>query len=378
MRILHVVTLFSPDGAYGGPVRVATNLSTELAARGVEVTVVGGRRGFAGNSGPESLARLDHQLFESRTAVPGVGFAGVSAPSMLPWLLHHGRTFDLAHVHLARDLTVLPAAVLLQKLKVPVVIQAHGMVDPSAKLSARLVDALATKRVLRGARRVLCLTEEEEDAIRAVGGSTLKTELLLNGVPLSDGLDPSPSSKGVEVAFLARLHSRKRPEFFARSAVQLQKEFPDVKFSIAGPDEGARPGVSSILASAGSPTSIRLLGAIPPERVSAHLSNCSIYVLPTVGEALGMSALEAMALGKPTIVTTSCGLAPDIEKYSAGLVVGPEQAALTNAIRTLLSSSTLRAEMGANARRLVEEKYSIGAIATRLDSIYAGVLGGEV
>ncbi|MBA8848149.1 glycosyltransferase involved in cell wall biosynthesis [Yonghaparkia alkaliphila] len=357
---------------------MATNLSSELANRNHDVTVVGGKRSFegSGSSEPKSIENLDYRLFPSRIAVPGVGFAGIGAPLMLPWLRRNSRNFDVAHIHLARDLTVLPAAVLLQKLNIPMVIQAHGMIVPSPKISARVVDALATKRVLRGARQLLCLTKEEEDASRAVGGQALRTERLLNGVPIPVLPSLSAPPRTVEVAFLARLHKRKRPEFFARSAVELQNEFPDAVFSIAGPDEGAAQSVHRILNAAGSPPSVRVYGAIPPGDVSAHLSRCSVYVLPTVGEALSMSALEAMALGKPAIVTTTCGLAPDIEKYAAGIVVGPEQSALTEAIRTLLSSESMRVRMGANARRLVEEKYSVGAVTTRLEGIYERALGG--
>lgn len=46
MRILHVVTLLGPDGAYGGPARVALNQSAALIDRGHEVTVAAGTRGF--------------------------------------------------------------------------------------------------------------------------------------------------------------------------------------------------------------------------------------------------------------------------------------------------------------------------------------------
>ena len=53
MRILHVVTLVSPDGEYGGPVRVATNLSKALRDLGHDVTIAAGTRGF--ESAPEQL-----------------------------------------------------------------------------------------------------------------------------------------------------------------------------------------------------------------------------------------------------------------------------------------------------------------------------------
>ena len=48
MRILQVATLFTPDGEYGGPVRVAMNQALALAAAGHEVTLAGAARGVGG------------------------------------------------------------------------------------------------------------------------------------------------------------------------------------------------------------------------------------------------------------------------------------------------------------------------------------------
>ena len=55
MRILHVVTLVSPDGAFGGPVRVAENLARELRRRGHDVTVAAAASGFADGEAPTQL-----------------------------------------------------------------------------------------------------------------------------------------------------------------------------------------------------------------------------------------------------------------------------------------------------------------------------------
>ena len=46
MRVLQVVTLISPDGAYGGPTRVAFNQASALMESGVEVDVCAGTLGI--------------------------------------------------------------------------------------------------------------------------------------------------------------------------------------------------------------------------------------------------------------------------------------------------------------------------------------------
>lgn len=377
MRILQIVTLISPDGAYGGPVRVATNQATALQSAGSEVLLIGGAHGYADGESPAFLSDVNHRLFASRVAIPGVGFAGYAAPSMLDWIRRHGRDFDVAHVHMARDLTVLPAAMLLQRLGVPTVLQTHGMVDPSSKPSARLLDAFATRRALRRAKRILFLTETEKHDLHAVAGPHLATEELVNGVPVPALHDARVHAKPLEVAFIARLHPRKRAEVFAKSALDLIPRYPGVTFSIAGPDEGSGAEVRRLHMSAGSPPSLRILGALPPEDVSRRLFEVDLYVLPSVNEPFPMSVLEAMALGKPVIVTDSCGLAPAIQGAAAGMVVGSAQSELTNAIQQFLDSGQLREEAGANGRSLVESHFSMGAVATSLLGIYIKIVSAR-
>lgn len=373
MRVLHVVTLISPDGAYGGPVRVATNQARALHSAGNDVLLIGGARGYGEGESPAFLSDVKHRLFASRVAIPGVGFAGYAAPSMLDWIRRHGRDFDVAHVHLARDLTVLPAAMLLQRLGVPTVLQTHGMVDPSSKPAARLLDALATRRTMRRAKRILFLTETEREDLHAVAGPDLVTGELVNGVPIPHDSGPRDHKRPLEVAFIARLHPRKRALIFAKSALDLIPRYPEVTFSIAGPDEGSGDELRHLHVTAGSPPSLRISGALPPEDVSGRLSEIDLYVLPSIDEPFPMSILEAMSHGKPVIVTRSCGLAPAIERAEAGIVVGNEQGELTHAIQTFLDSAELRVKAGAKARKLIEDHFSIDAIAASLEAIYRGL-----
>lgn len=79
MRILSVVTLVSPDGAFGGPVRVALNQATALRELGHDVTLAAGGRGF--DEPPTELDGVPVRLFPARTVVPGIGFAGLSSPA---------------------------------------------------------------------------------------------------------------------------------------------------------------------------------------------------------------------------------------------------------------------------------------------------------
>lgn len=366
MRVLSVVTLVSPMGEYGGPVRVAVNQARELRAKGHDVVLAGGTRGFP--TPPRTVEGVPAELFPARQVVPGSGFAGLAAPSLWRWLRRHVREFDLVHVHAARDLITLPAAAIARSMRVPFVLQTHGMIDPSGRLLARPLDALLTRRLLRAARSVFYLTEAERAGLRAVAGPDLPLVELPNGVPAAEPAIGSPT--GREVLYLARLAGRKRPRMFVAAARNLAAEFPDTRFTLVGPDEGEGEGVRADIAAAGLPGQLEWSGPLPPEQTLERLRRATVYVLPAVSEPYPMSVLEAMSVGLPVVVTDSCGLAGLISRSGAGLVIGESQAELDEAVRRLLADPAEAAGMGANGRQLVRTELAMAAIADRLLTYY--------
>jgi glycosyltransferase involved in cell wall biosynthesis len=101
-----------------------------------------------------------------------------------------------------------------------------------------------------------------------------------------------------------------------------------------------------------------------------RLSQTDIYVLPSVQEPFPMSVLEAMSLGKPVIITSSCGLADAVRSHDAGLVVGESDEELEAAIEALLSDPCRRQTMGSNAAELVASRFSIRSVAASLMELY--------
>lgn len=193
MNILQIVTLISPDGAYGGPVRVAFNQARQLRAQGHDVRIAGSYRGY--EVPPERIEGTPVYLSKARTVLPGVGFAGIAAPAMFIWMIRNRRTFDVVHVHAARDCVTLPAAALAMVLGKHVVLQTHGMIDRSRRSLALLLDLLLTKCVLRRAAAVLYLTEDERTELLHIQ-KCCRTEHLANGVPKYDGETTQRSAGG--------------------------------------------------------------------------------------------------------------------------------------------------------------------------------------
>jgi glycosyltransferase involved in cell wall biosynthesis len=365
VRILQAITLFSPDGAYGGPVRVSLNQASALRTRGHAVTVVAGERGF--DIAPRFQEGTPLVLRRARQLVPHSGFAGICAPGLINWLLRARGEFDVAHVHLARDLVLLPLATVLMRLRIPFVLQPHGMILPGAHPLAPLTDGLIVSKLLREAHEVFYLTTDERDALDEVARGKARLAPLPNGVPL---YEPASNTEGVqEVLYLARLHPRKRPVDFVEAALALNSRGLEANYTLVGPDEGEAKRVKTIAAQANN---VRWVGPVAAGEGPTRMRQASMYVLPSVSpEPYPMAVLEAMSVGLPVVVTSDCGLAPIIRKYDCGLVIEPGASNVARAIRALLEAPERARAMGGRGRVAVTHDLGMSYVGQRLETSYS-------
>lgn len=368
MRILHIATLVTPNGAYGGPIRVAINQCRALLAAGHDVTFAAGATGFGRNM-PQEFDGLPVKLFHAFKLIPGMGFAALAAPGLQHWLRTELDAYDVVHVHLARDLVTLPAARLARKKNLPYVVQTHGMVVHSDHFLARPLDALWTKRILVGAHNVLHLTPAERNGIVSVSAAVNSYVELRNGVPTHEALLPE-SKRELEVLFMARLHVVKRPVTFVKMAIKLNKSFPDVAFRLVGPDEGEGKVVRKLISESDMGDRLSWDGPLNPNETLARMSHSTIYVLPSERDAFPMSILEAMSLGVPVVVTPGCGLADHIAAVMAGVVADDSVDGLVHALRPMLEDPQYTAALGRNAKRSALVDFNISDVASDLDKIY--------
>ncbi|MCP3757148.1 glycosyltransferase [Streptomyces sp. TBY4] len=368
MRVLHAVTLHSPTHAFGGPVRVALNLAAGLRARGHEASLLALGEGFP-EPWPTSVEGVPAKLFPARRLLP-LGFSGMTSPALLASAGRLVRGADVVHVHLARDLVTLPVALAALRAGRPLVLQTHGMVDPSGKALAKVLDAVAVRRVLRGADALLYLTPHEREGLDAVVGAPLPNAVrLVNGTPAQEER-PAPVGPP-RILYSARLQARKRPVDLVDAAPAVLAVHPDAEFVVAGPDEGELAAVRARVSALGLSAHFTVPGALSTAEVLSELRRAHVYVLPSVDEPFPMSVLEALSVGVPPVVTHSNGLARDIDRAGAGRAVEPGPAGVAAAVLDLLDPTANEAASRA-ARRLATESFSMDAVLDTLLPVYEG------
>lgn len=106
------------------------------------------------------------------------------------------------------------------------------------------------------------------------------------------------------------------------------------------------------------------------------LTALDIFVLPSVAvESFSNAALEAMAVGRPVILSDVGGAREMIDDGVEGYVVSPTELAarLPALISALHADKRKRLQMGQSARRRVETHFSVSAMV----GAYRALLGGE-
>jgi len=370
LRILHVLTYVSATNVFGGPTSVAVGLSKECERRGHEAVILA--PADDATSQRSTWQDVPAQFFKAHRVAP-LGFSGIAAPAGLRWYNEHADDFDVVHVHMARDLFTLPVAALALRKDKPLILQTHGMVDPSARLLAKPLDRALTRRVLRTADSVLYLTDYELRGLEAAAGTPLgNTSRLRNGIRAAAApVDPAASN---ELLFMSRFEDRKRPDHFVRMAHRLIEEGHDLRFALVGPDQGMLTEVLELIDGLGISDRVAYEGALPPEKTLERVSRARALVLPSVREPFPMVLLESMSVGVPVICTTGCGLAEDVRSTGAGLVCEPDLDSLVNAARSIALDDATASTLGQAAFEAAQGPLGIEQVGDDLLQVYRRAL----
>jgi glycosyltransferase involved in cell wall biosynthesis len=98
-------------------------------------------------------------------------------------------------------------------------------------------------------------------------------------------------------------------------------------------------------------------------------------VISSISEALCLSLIEGMSLGKPSVGTNTGGV-PEVVKdgHNGFLVPVGDSRLLADAVQKLVEDPKLRKIMGDRGRLVVSDKFSAASMADRIEKLYQAVL----
>jgi len=377
MRIAHVVQSFDP--ALGGIVTAPLQMAGRQAEFGASVRIW-----TESDPSINSLADTVAPLVDSRPGPRGA-FDG----AFLNRFEREIDGVDVVHLHdFWRPYTARFVSAARRRGKVAV-ISLHGMLMSWPMTRKRLKKnvwlALAGRRTLQRASAIHLLNRTEREQSCAVGIDFACFDVP-NGVdvnefgtmPGSEAIrvrDPSLANRTI-VASLGRLHVIKGPDLLLRAFLDVAHDFPKAVLVLAGPDEGMLPTLRSMIDGHAAATQVRIPGLVRGAERLELLGGCDVFVQPSRSEAMSVSILEAAYAKRCLLITDACSV-PEVADCDAGMCVPATAESLRDALRVLLGDSALRERLGANARRMVEERFTLARTTPAMLERYDQLVRGE-
>lgn len=253
-------------------------------------------------------------------------------------------------------------------LRVAMVTGAGSMLAPQVGVRQRLVGGLVRALYAVGLRQVhLVLFQNADDRARFRQLHLLPARtrtVLING----SGVDldafawaPTPEPP-LRFLLVGRLLRDKGLREYADAARCLRSEHPAARFRLLGPfDTNPTALPTGTVEHWHAEGVIDYLGAT--DDVRPHLAAAHVLVLPSYGEGMPRSVLEAMAMGRPIITTDVPGCRETVVEGRNGFLVPVRDAqALARAMRRFIEDPSLVAPMGVESRRMAEERFDVHAV----------------
>ena len=301
------------------------------------------------------------------------------------WLRSNMHRFDLVHVHALFSFASTTAMACARAHKVGYIVRPLGVLNrygmerrrPGLKrLSFRFIES----PLLRHAARLHYTSHREKHEAEQTG-------VRVSSAVVPIGIDvaqfsrlPGPgrfferfpaSRKRTIVLFLSRIDPKKGLELLLPAFASAMRKWPDALLVIAGASEhGYLARLQGLARSLHLENSVLWTGRLDEADKLSALAASTVFVLPSLSENFGIALVEALAAGLPCFATDGVAVAEDMRERDAGLVGGAEVSSISIALERLLADPALRARLGANARRLALERFSLEAMGRALTDLY--------
>jgi glycosyltransferase involved in cell wall biosynthesis len=231
---------------------------------------------------------------------------------------------------------------------------------------------------------VIAISRQIEQSLIAGGVSASKVRTLYSGIDLSEKLLTRDGQAifqtiglpngAVVLGTVANLFPRKGYEVMLRALPAIVRAIPSVHYVIVGSDDSDYADRLKRLAhELKIADRVHIVGFQDP--VQPFLAALDLYVHPALMEGFGIAVVEAMAMGKAVVATTTGGIPEVVTQGVTGLLVPPGDAKLlAETVVLLLEDRTRREQMGLCGKTRAQERFSLDAYVAQMEQLYGEVL----
>jgi glycosyltransferase involved in cell wall biosynthesis len=277
-----------------------------------------------------------------------------------------GAKVDLIHAH---DWMTFPAALALKKaLNVPLFLHVHSLEFDRSGGGANQQIAEIERFALQAADQVIAVSYYTRSLINRLYGVALdKIEVVHNGVYSSELVRTYRKERNWGsrvVLFLGRITFQKGPDYFVEAAAKVLPHVPDALFVMAGSGD-MLPQIQRRISELGIEKHFYFPGFVRGAEVEQMFSLADVYVMPSVSEPFGISALEAISYNTPVIISRQSGVAEvlkhalkvdfwDIQKLADRIINALIHAELREDIVAMAREELKRLHWDAAAQKCIE------------------------
>ena len=372
----------------GGPALHVAYLTAGLRERGYETTLAAGTLA----RGEDSMAFVAEGLGVNVVRIDELGreispLRDLVATLRLARLIRRERP-QILHTHTAKAGTVgRAAAVLAGRRRPPIVVHTfHGHVlrgyfGPVRSRFFRLLERWLASRTTA----LIAVSPQVRDDLVALGVAPAERFVVVRlGIELDERVAAGQNGRaesrrylGIEpdrfaVGWIGRMTAVKRTDDVLVAFKRLRDEGVDAVLCMVG-DGPDRPELEQRAHELGVVRDTLFLGY--QEDVAPFYAAFDALVLPSSNEGTPVSAIEALAAGRPVVATRVGGVPDVVQEGRDGFLVDPGATDdLADRLTRLARDPELRERMGAAGRERVLPRYAVARLIDDVDRLYRSLL----
>jgi glycosyltransferase involved in cell wall biosynthesis len=326
----------------------------------------------------ESLSTIDQQRLRLLGLVPDTGTSVQATPrDFQPYgadifaeiASAQHESFEVIHAH---DWMTFPAGAVLKNLTgKPLLLHVHSLEHDRSGAGANPQIEAIEQLGFQNADRILAVSHyTKKMIIERHGVDENKISVVHNGVYTRETRNfyrRHSSLPDKIVLFLGRVTYQKGPDYFVEAAAKALNQIPDALFVVAGSGD-MLPRLKQRVEDLGIQEHFLFTGFLRGEEVERIFSIADLYVMPSVSEPFGISALEAISYQTPVIISKQSGVAEVLNH--AFKVDFWDVDKMADLISSALAHSELREDMVNMAREEVR-RIHWDAAALKVKDLYA-------
>jgi len=224
-------------------------------------------------------------------------------------VLAHQLDFDIIHSH---DWLTFPSGVFAKQISgKPLVIHVHATDFDRSRGQVNPIVYGIEKRGMDNADHIMTVSDlTRRIVIEKYHQDPRKVTTVHNAVdplPDAESFTKTPRKDKV-VTFLGRITMQKGPEYFVEAAYRVLQKTRNVRFVMAGNGDMMNSMID-LVAKRNIADRFHFTGFLKGRQVHEMLAESDVYIMPSVSEPFGISPLEAMQVGTPSIISKQSGCA---------------------------------------------------------------------